>query len=280
VGASGAIAGIMGLSAVCFIYTKVRVWYIAGYLIHWRAGTTLVPAPIFMGLWVSWEAVQGLVSTYTQAAFGFLPGTAHWTHVGGFAAGLAGALLFGIRKRVKRTDLLSGQQAITDSFKALSHVGELERVVKRSPDDADAWYALGRTWEINGRVEEARRAYTEALTLFLRRRRMKDTLRAYRALGAYGGLIGCPTDVQMELARAYEQAKRPREAYDLFRLVGQCAPGETQAEIALFRAGEIARNSLRDANKAAECFRSLLEYYPNSHWRTLCLERLRQLGVE
>ncbi|MCJ7821778.1 MAG: rhomboid family intramembrane serine protease, partial [Armatimonadetes bacterium] len=50
VGASGAIAGIMGLSAVCFLRTRVRVWY----LVWWgfafpRTGVMELGAPVFVG---------------------------------------------------------------------------------------------------------------------------------------------------------------------------------------------------------------------------------------
>jgi len=279
VGASGAIAGIMGLSALCFTHMRVRVWYFAFYFIYLRTGTVMIGAPAFIALWVAWEIVRGLISTYMVAAFGGLLGVAHWAHVGGFIFGFAVALGLGLRKRVARTDLVSGRRPVTDSFEAYSQLGELERLVHASPEDAQACYALGRAQEVNGRTEEARKAYTQAMILFLRQRKMKEAVRAYRAIGTFSALLSCPDDVQFELARAFEESGHAKEAFEVFLQVAEHSPGQPQAEIALFRAGEIARTSLGDRDRAGKCYESLLKDYPNTHWRNLCLERMRQLGI-
>jgi len=69
VGASGAIAGIMGLSAVCFLRTKVRVWYLFWFgIVFLRTGVVELGAPVFLGLWVGWEVIQGLLKTSMEAA--------------------------------------------------------------------------------------------------------------------------------------------------------------------------------------------------------------------
>ncbi|NIM06814.1 MAG: rhomboid family intramembrane serine protease, partial [Armatimonadetes bacterium] len=116
-------------------------WYFVFYFVILRTGIAMIGAPVFMGLWAAWAVLQGLVSTYVQAAFGFAPEVAHWAHVGGFAAGLGGALALGLRKKVRRGDLVSGRQPASNSFETLSQVGELEQLVKTSPQDARAWYA-------------------------------------------------------------------------------------------------------------------------------------------
>lgn len=280
VGASGAIAGIMGLAAVCFAYTTVRVWYLVGYIVYWRTGTTTIGAPAFIGLWAAWEVVQGLVLTYWQASFGGVPGVAHWAHVGGFLVGLVGALALGLRKKVGRADLIAGRSPVTHSLEAFSQLGELERLVKESPNDAEAQYALGRAREISGRTTEARAAYETAMIFFLRQRRMKDALRAYRAIKAYNALSACPDDVQFDLACVLEEAGQHKDAFELFRQIAHMHKGEARAETALFRAGELAGNALGDRAGAVECYQALLCDYPFGQWKNLCAERLRQLGVK
>ena len=56
-------------------------------------------------------------------------------------------------------------------------------------------------------------------------------------------------------------------------------PEGERAETALMRAAEIARTSLGDYERAAECYRKLLDAYPYSNWRALAQERLRDMGV-
>jgi membrane associated rhomboid family serine protease len=81
VGASGAVAGAMGAFAVLFAKTRVR--FVAW--LGWRLIFFSAPAYVMLGLWVAVEALWGFVWPSD--------GTAHWAHVGGFAFGVAVALL-------------------------------------------------------------------------------------------------------------------------------------------------------------------------------------------
>jgi membrane associated rhomboid family serine protease len=82
VGASGAIAGILGAYFVVSPRAKIKVllpiWIIPFFFD--------VPAVIFLGLWFLQQALSGTLA-FAAAASG---GVAWWAHVGGF---LAGALL-------------------------------------------------------------------------------------------------------------------------------------------------------------------------------------------
>jgi membrane associated rhomboid family serine protease len=80
VGASGAIAGIMG--AYFFLYPKARVliWFFFVFF-FW------VPAWLVLGLWFVGQLLNGAASTLTVAR-GNVGGVAFWAHVGGFITGL------------------------------------------------------------------------------------------------------------------------------------------------------------------------------------------------
>ena len=274
-GASGAIAGIMGLSAVCFLRTKVRVWYLIGFYFTWRTDTTEIGAPAFLGLWVGWEVLQGML----QSALGVAGGTAHWAHVGGFAIGLAGAVVLGLNKRIPRADLVEGRVPAQTSFEALDQAGRLQQVVKESPRDGDAWLALGRDYEIAGRFEKAQEAYHKALPLLLGERRMEEAAKAYSGLAEYGVVAGLAAAQQFDLACALEQAGHARQAYDLFLQVATEHAAGDRGETALIRAAESSRAMLKDNERAAECYRRLLASYPLGNWRALAQERLREMGL-
>ena len=85
-GASGAIAGILGLAACCFMRAKVRVTYLVLFP-RCSVGVATVPMPVFGALWLGWEVFEGLVMTSLAAETGRYGGVAHWAHVGGFAVG-------------------------------------------------------------------------------------------------------------------------------------------------------------------------------------------------
>ncbi|MEM8585814.1 MAG: rhomboid family intramembrane serine protease [Bacteroidota bacterium] len=83
VGASGALAGIMGAYLIMFPRSKVR-----GYLFVFRVA---VPAFLFLFFWIAQQSYMG----YTQLQSGpnNAGGVAWWAHVGGFLFGVIAGLV-------------------------------------------------------------------------------------------------------------------------------------------------------------------------------------------
>ena len=90
VGASGAIAGVMG--AYFFLYPRARVLTWFGFFVFW------LPAWLVLGYWFVLQFLSGAASTITYTA---QPGggVAFWAHVGGFVAGLLLIKIVPTRKR-------------------------------------------------------------------------------------------------------------------------------------------------------------------------------------
>lgn len=88
VGASGAIAGILG--AYFLLYPKARV-------LIWLVLIFYVPAWVLLGFWFVMQFVSGTVSSAAGASGG--GGIAFWAHVGGFIAGVLLIKLFPERPR-------------------------------------------------------------------------------------------------------------------------------------------------------------------------------------
>ena len=80
IGASGAIAGVMG--AYFVLYPRARVLSVVP--IFFFLQMFVLPAPLFLGVWFAMQFFQG---AFTATATG--AGVAWWAHVGGFAAGVA-----------------------------------------------------------------------------------------------------------------------------------------------------------------------------------------------
>jgi len=87
VGASGAIAGVLGAYLVWFPWSRVRTLIFLGIFFT----VTELPAPIFLILWF---VVQFFSGTLALAAAGPAAGGVAWfAHVGGFATGALVAIL-------------------------------------------------------------------------------------------------------------------------------------------------------------------------------------------
>lgn len=90
VGASGAIAGVLG--AYFLLYPKARVltWFPLIFFFY-------LPAWVLLGFWFVMQFVSGTVSSAAGASQG--GGIAFWAHVGGFIAGILLIKIFPERPR-------------------------------------------------------------------------------------------------------------------------------------------------------------------------------------
>jgi len=264
VGASGAIAGVLGLSAVCFARVRVKVAYLIGLLLFWRAGVFRVPAWLFLGFWIGLQLLGGVLSTSLAATSGQATGgTAYWAHIGGFAAGVAFAYILALPGKIRRRDLLAGIVYTPDE--GAGRYGDLNELVRRSPQDAEAWLALARSKESFGMLPEAAEAYARAAALFLEQREPERAGRAYHAALRYDPTFTLPAPAQFDIAVGLTRAGEYRQALAALDNLLKAYPTSSEAEIALMRAGELAER-LGERDAALRYLEDLLQRYPYSAW--------------
>jgi membrane associated rhomboid family serine protease len=88
-GASGAIAGVMGAYFVMFPHSRVLTLVPIFFFIE----LIEVPAIFFLGIWFLLQFLSG-VGSLSVAGEQDVGGVAFWAHVAGFAAGVIGIFLF------------------------------------------------------------------------------------------------------------------------------------------------------------------------------------------
>ena len=94
VGASGAIAGVMGAYFVLFPQSRV----LAGVFIIFFIDVVEIPAIFFLGVWFLMQLFSGVGSLVDTAEGGI----AFFAHVGGFAVGVLAGAVARIRARTRR----------------------------------------------------------------------------------------------------------------------------------------------------------------------------------
>jgi membrane associated rhomboid family serine protease len=82
-GASGAIAGVLG--AYIFMFPRSRVYVFMG------RGVIPAPAILVIGFWILLQLISGIDSIYSNVSTG---GVAYMAHIGGFIAGLIFTIVF------------------------------------------------------------------------------------------------------------------------------------------------------------------------------------------
>lgn len=81
-GASGAIAGVLGAYLILFPRARVHCLLILGYFIRW----VKLPAIFVLGMWFVLQLFSGIGSlSYVSEGIG---GVAYFAHIGGFVAGM------------------------------------------------------------------------------------------------------------------------------------------------------------------------------------------------
>jgi membrane associated rhomboid family serine protease len=92
IGASGAIAGVLGAYFILYPRARVLVWFPPIFLFH-------VPAWLMLGYWFVMNFLSGTATAITETSQ-TSGGIAFWAHVGGFVAGVVMINIF--RERPQR----------------------------------------------------------------------------------------------------------------------------------------------------------------------------------
>jgi membrane associated rhomboid family serine protease len=94
IGASGAIAGVLGAYFLLLPQARVLTAFFVGFFFFFRE----IPAVLFLGVWIGLQALDGTLSLTTPQSGG---GVAFFAHIGGFAFGLLTVYLVA-KRRPKR----------------------------------------------------------------------------------------------------------------------------------------------------------------------------------
>ena len=104
VGASGAIAGVMGAYILLYPRARVKTLIPIFYFIQ----IVELPAFLFLGIWFVIQFFSGAISLATAGATG---GVAWWAHIGGFVVGIVLILILPKRKEVSQVQKIMGSSS-------------------------------------------------------------------------------------------------------------------------------------------------------------------------
>jgi membrane associated rhomboid family serine protease len=137
IGASGAVAGVMGAFLILYWKTKIRFFFILIPLFFIR-GTFKAPAWLMLPLWFLLEFFNAKVMDAINPQGG--GGVAHWAHVWGFVFGVVAAFgmkYFKIEEKYVRPKIDAQTSYVDEGFQALEDATEKKNVGK-----SDEAYAI------------------------------------------------------------------------------------------------------------------------------------------
>ena len=259
-GASGAIAGLMGAFLARFPTTRIRLaWVLFVRLIKFN-----VPAYIILPAWLLIQVFWGGLAR----ALGAEAGIAYWAHIGGFAFGALGAILLrtmGIEQAanqaIEAKVTWTADPAIVRATDALAEnkpedaIATLKQAVKEKPDEIDGWDLLLRAQEKTGDVEGQKESLANLCRLRVMAGEMESAASDFDAYCELGG-GPLPRAIWLELCRYYEKEQRFEAAVDEYEKLAQAYPTTRAGVTSLVAAARICLANLNRPERAEKLLRA------------------------
>jgi len=262
IGASGAVAALMGAFLVRFPTTKIEVAVVLGLrslsnLALGRGIRFKAAAYWLLPLWLLMEILSGTL-------FGSYSGVAHWAHVGGFAFGALVALT--LRKsglEAQADEVIESKVTWTadaELVQATEHMehGKLDdasAILKgyaaKKHDSVEAYSLLQQIFWRKNDLPAYREAIVKLCQLHLKAHDPEAAWQDYEEyLNSGGGPV--PASTWLELSRAAEGKEQYDRALAEYEKLASTYPTERQALLASMAAGRLA---LKKLNQPADALR-------------------------
>ena len=269
IGASGAIAAIMGAFMIRHFKTKIRFAYFFLLFIKPYYGVFSVYAGIALPIW--------FLQQILGASWGMESGTAYWAHIGGFVFGVAmGASFkfFGIEKKyiepmvedsfekLKMSPKMKEASRLLDLENVTDAVPLLQQVVGEEQFNYDAPLILARLYYESGNDEDARSMYEKAMDIALRIANSDLVFSLHDEVEMKNYLKFFSEKTLYRLANFYEQSGDYEEAVKLYGLHIQIHQTSPVRPKAIHKVYLLFRNNLKDEVMARNALAYLHREYP------------------
>jgi len=256
VGASGAIAALMGAFLVRFPGLKIEMAWLFGIF---RAYRFKASAYWLLPLWVLMEVFYG-------SLFGQASGVAHWAHVGGFVFGALAAL--GMRysgleqvaeKAVEEKITWTADPKIVEASELLEKgqldaaAEALKRHLAEKPDSTDAYSLLQRIYSRKNDQDACDEASLKLCQLYLKARNPDAAWRTYEDFLSSGGKA-LPASSWLDLCRYLESQQNLERAAGEYQKLAAVYPNERQGLLALMSAGRLCLKQLNRPDDALRLY--------------------------
>ncbi len=258
IGASGAIASLMGGFLVRFPKTKIQFgffyWIVRPRLYRFKA-----PAFAVLPLWLGLQLLSGVLA-------GESGGVAYWAHIGGFGFGAVMALILrysGLEQKadriiedkvgwsadpriVKATDLLENGQVD-------EAISELKALIAEKPASIDAYELLPSIYFRKGDTPSYLASLETACQIHLKLHNGEAAWQDYEDYDRAGG-TKMPAAAWLELCRHMENQQQWERAASEYEKLAQAWPEDRNSVLALISAGRIYLRQLERRDQALRLY--------------------------
>ena len=266
VGSSGAVSVVLGIFAVRFYRTPLRLW---------GRHRVQFPTAILLGFFIGREVRSGLLNSFTSAG---VDQVAHWAHVGGFLSGALISLFTGGLGQAKRSVVI--ERKIHSQAERHELLEELLDMVEQNPTDGEANFRLA--FELDRACkypEKAARHYDMAIRSLFGACDRRRVVEAYVAFWKAHSFDELPPSTHLAVAACYETMGQYDAAIMVCRQILTHYPhADAEVESALMKIGVTCLEHTGDHAMAKEALEALLARFPGSPWAAQAKALVGQLA--
>lgn len=274
-GASGSIAGILGLFVIRCGFARVQVAHVTLALIQGqaRAGTSPVNGYLAVALWAFLQGVYALVSQM----LGGSP-TAYAAHLGGLGAGILFAIGLGFHAEARIESLWLRARRYSQRGDYFAALGDVQLYLGHQPKEAAAWLEAARLQRLLNRHRDATRSWFRGIVLLWIERRRHEAVLAARELRRHYPTARLRPSVLYRLGLFLERKGDLGWASHTFEDYARYYPMHDRAPRALLRAARLEARSRNNLARSRALYLSVSERYPLAPEASLASSELS--GVE
>ncbi|MHB1000214.1 MAG: rhomboid family intramembrane serine protease [Armatimonadota bacterium] len=261
IGASGAIAGILGVFAVRFFKTGIQVFYYLGILFYpLRWGTFTVPAVVGLGIWFAQQFIGGILDVARQGT----GGVAYWSHIGGMVFGMA--LAYGLSMSIEGSKeyLIEDAHSKLENGTADSALLNLSKALRNDPENAEICIELARAYHTANSPDMAIMHFKSSIDILMRKGNRNQAVAYFAELRHDYPQVRLDPRTEYQIARQLLESGCTESALKMLTEISEAYPDAPEAEISLIKAGDLCLNVLGDPESATRFYRSFCEKYPHS----------------
>lgn len=256
VGASGAVAGIMGIHAVRF-HRKI-----------FKFGGIEVQALFLIMCLLLLQLAFGIVALYPDSILGhFVKNIAYWSHLGGFAFGIVVALLGNMALQGEREYLISNARKHYSDGNLLEAIRNYENLLKYDPDNPLAYAEIGKMWAILEEEDQSLPSYQVAIELYISCGKEEEAIAVLEEMRRFWPQTVLSSATRFRLASYLEEAGQTERAIRIFSQIAIDDPESDEAQMSLLKIGQLQHSLLNDNHAAVKTLHAFIEQYPHSEWR-------------
>lgn len=305
-GASGAIAGVLGLFAVRFYRTNVRVFYIFGWglyafgLVFFAVtafifslvdqitiavlfGLMVAAATLYLvgrgnswgarsvrSIWVIgiWVVLLNIVPAVWQLLQAQGGGVAYWAHLGGFLCGAFYALAIGGVDEGKTEYALEDAKSALHTTSSEDAIQRASAILLKASNNSAAHEVLAQAHDRRQTFELAARHYGLAIENYWKGGERDDATRLYGAALEKHPQLPLRPALLLSLSSHYAQNTMWNESAALLTRIVEEYPQSPEAEIALLRAAGLWMKQFNAPEDALRMTAMFRERYPMSQWES------------